>query len=79
MQGKCMCKGTVARKNMALLTWQIVQNGKNKACVCTLSVWGRRDKKLRQRMKDGDEAGMEKKDQIMKGFECHALEIEFSK
>lgn len=44
-----------------------------------LNVQGWKDRKLRQRMKDGDEAGMEKKDQIMKGVECHAWEAEFSK
>lgn len=28
MQGNCMNKGTVTRKNMSILKWQIVQNGK---------------------------------------------------
>lgn len=37
MQGKCMYKGTVARKTMVLLTWQIVQVAKTKrACVYSM-------------------------------------------
>lgn len=46
--------------------------GKNKACMCVLYVRGRGDSKLKQRMKDGDKTEIEDKDQIMKGFECHA-------
>lgn len=49
-------------------------DGKNKVCMCLAHGRGliRRDSKLRQRMKDGDKVKIENKDQIMKGFECHA-------
>lgn len=57
-------------------------DGKTK-CACVHSVWGegriRSRIKDRQGIKDGDEAGMENKDQLIKGFECHAWEVEFRK